>query len=56
MQSLSELSVILQIVKAAIQALLYKVFHTKLVVTFPVENCREDPVIYRLTVLPIPIH
>ena len=44
LQLLSELSIILQIVKAAIQALLYKVFHTKLVITFPVGNCCEDAV------------
>jgi hypothetical protein len=48
---LSELSIILQIVKAAIQALLYKVFHTRLMITFLVENCREEPVVYRMTVL-----
>ena len=41
--------------EAAIQALLYKVFHTKLVITFPVENCCEDPVIYRLGLRTVPV-
>ena len=52
LQPLPELSINLQVVKVAIQALLYKVFHTTVVITFLVGNCREETVIYHMTVLP----
>ena len=52
LQPLPELSINLQVVKVAIQALLYKVFHTTVVITFLVGNCREETVICRLWRLP----
>ena len=51
LQLMSELSIILQIVKAAIQPLLSQVFHMGLVITFLVGNYHEEPVIYHMTVL-----